>query len=421
MSAHGAQEVRVGGGKYVLGKKIGSGAFGDIYQCVDIGTGQQYGVKLEPIKSKHPQLFYEYKVYKLLQGGLGIPQVVWFGVEGDFNVMVMELLGPSLEDLFAFCGQHLSLKTVLMLADQMMRRVEFVHTRNFLHRDIKPDNFLMGVGVRSTQVYIIDFGLAKRFRDVKTRAHIPYKENKSLTGTARYASVNAHLGIEQSRRDDLESIGYVLMYFLRGSLPWQGLKADNKHQKYERISEKKLATTVEQLCKGFPPELTTFLKYTKSLRFEDKPDYSYLRKLLRDLFIREGYKYDGMYDWTLIQLNNKANPGRQLISTTSPYRPADQDNAAHGIVQDPYRSISTGTGGGGASAAQKQGGSEQAGAAPGGAGAGGGRIPMAMVPPGVAQPINASQGTSVVAVGGGSTPASSLNHSHSAGRSGKNS
>lgn len=167
-------------------------------------------------------------------------------------------------------------------------RIEFVHAKSFIHRDIKPDNFLMGLGKRANQVNIIDFGLAKKYRDPKTHIHIPYRENKNLTGTARYASINTHLGIEQSRRDDIESLGYVLMYFLRGSLPWQGLKAATKKMKYEKISEKKMATPFEVLCKGFPLEFTTYFQYCRSLRFDDKPDYSYLRKLFRDLFMRDG-------------------------------------------------------------------------------------------------------------------------------------
>ncbi|XP_052112915.1 uncharacterized protein LOC107473802 isoform X4 [Arachis duranensis] len=272
-----------------------------IYPGVNIQTGEEVACKLEPVKTRHPQLHYESKLYMLLQGGTGIPHLKWFGVEGDYNVMVIDLLGPSLEDLFNYCNRKFSLKTVLMLADQLINRVEYMHSRGFLHRDIKPDNFLMGLGRKANQVYIIDYGLAKKYRDLQTHRHIPYRENKNLTGTARYASVNTHLGIEQSRRDDLESLGYVLMYFLRGSLPWQGLKAGNKKQKYDRISEKKVSTPIEVLCKSYPAEFVSYFHYCRSLRFEDKPDYSYLKRLFRDLFIREGHQFDYVFDWTVLK------------------------------------------------------------------------------------------------------------------------
>ncbi|KAE8282918.1 Transmembrane protein 184B [Larimichthys crocea] len=237
----------------------------------------------------------------MMQGGVGIPSIKWCGAEGDYNVMVMELLGPSLEDLFNFCSRKFSLKTVLLLADQMISRIEYIHSKNFIHRDVKPDNFLMGLGKKGNLVYIIDFGLAKKYRDARTHQHIPYRENKNLTGTARYASINTHLGIEQSRRDDLESLGYVLMYFNLGSLPWQGLKAATKRQKYERISEKKMSTPIEVLCKGYPSEFSTYLNFCRSLRFDDKPDYSYLRQLFRNLFHRQGFSYDYVFDWNMLK------------------------------------------------------------------------------------------------------------------------
>ncbi|CAM0881409.1 unnamed protein product [Alopecurus aequalis] len=293
-------EPRVGN-KYRLGRKLGSGSFGEIYLGTNVQTNEEVAIKLENVKTKHPQLLYESKLYRILQGGTGISNVKWFGVEGDYNVLVMDVLGPSLEDLFSFCNRKLSLKTVVMLADQMINRVEFIHSKSFLHRDIKPDNFLMGLGKRANQVYMIDFGLAKKYRDTSTHQHIPYRENKNLTGTARYASVNTHLGIEQSRRDDMESLGYVLMYFLRGSLPWQGLKAGNKKQKYEKISERKIATSIEVLCRGYPSEFQSYFHYCRSLRFEDSPDYQYLKRLFRDLFIREGFQFDYVYDWTVLK------------------------------------------------------------------------------------------------------------------------
>ncbi|XP_058060744.1 casein kinase I-like [Anopheles bellator] len=293
-------ELRVGN-KYRLGRKIGSGSFGDIYLGTNITTGEEVAIKLECIKTKHPQLHIESKFYKMLQGAVGIPTIKWCGSEGDYNVMVMELLGPSLEDLFNFCSRRFTLKTVLLLADQMISRIDFIHSRSFIHRDIKPDNFLMGLGKKGNLVYIIDFGLAKKYKDSRSMSHIPYRENKNLTGTARYASINTHLGIEQSRRDDLESLGYVLMYFNLGTLPWQGLKAANKRQKYERISEKKLSTPVEELCKGFPREFSLYLAYCRHMDFIQRPDYCYLRKLFRTLFHRQGFVYDYVFDWNMLK------------------------------------------------------------------------------------------------------------------------
>ncbi|KAL7749983.1 serine/threonine protein kinase [Sorochytrium milnesiophthora] len=299
------------GNKYRLGRKIGSGSFGDIYLGINVMNGEEVAIKLENVKAKHPQLEYEARVYRALAGGVGIPFVRWYGMEGEYNSMVIDLLGPSLEDLFNFCKRKFTLKTVLLLADQLISRIEYIHSKNFLHRDIKPDNFLMGLGRRGNLVNVIDFGLAKKYRDPRTHLHIPYRENKNLTGTARYVSINTHLGVEQSRRDDLESLGYVLMYFLRGSLPWQGLKAATKKQKYDRIMEKKMTTATDVLCRGFPNEFTIYLNYVRSLRFDDRPDYSYLRRLFRELFVREGFSYDYVFDWTVMRNETKAANGAE--------------------------------------------------------------------------------------------------------------
>ncbi|KAL0305003.1 UNVERIFIED_CONTAM: Casein kinase-like protein 11 [Sesamum angustifolium] len=279
------------GGKFKLGRKIGGGSFGELFLGVNIQNGEEVAIKLEPVKTKHPQLHYESKIYMLLQGGTGIPNLKWFGVESEYNVMVIDLLGPSLEDLFNYCNRKFSLKTVLMLADQL--------------------------------VYIIDFGLAKKYRDLQTHKHIPYRENKNLTGTARYASVNTHLGVEQSRRDDFGISWLCPNVFSEG----KGLKAGTKKQKYDKISEKKMLTPIEVLCKSYPSEFISYFHYCRSLRFEDKPDYSYLKRLFRDLFIREGYQFDYVFDWTILkypQIGSSSRPRNltgNAVAGTSGERP----------------------------------------------------------------------------------------------------
>ncbi|KAE8257095.1 hypothetical protein A4X13_0g2583 [Tilletia indica] len=287
---------------YRVGRKIGEGSFGVIFEGTNLLTDSKVAIKFEPRKTDAPQLRDEYRTYKLLTGTLGIPQAYFFGTEGQHNILVIDLLGPSLEDLFDLCGRKLSIKTVCMTAKQMISRVQSIHEKNLIYRDIKPDNFLIGRPNtnNSNLVYTVDFGMAKQYRDPKTKQHIPYRERKSLSGTARYMSINTHLGREQSRRDDLESLGHVFMYFLRGGLPWQGLKAATNKQKYEKIGEKKQSTPIRELCEGFPEEFGIFLNYVRKLGFEETPDYDFLRELFTKVLRSAGELEDGVYDWDLL-------------------------------------------------------------------------------------------------------------------------
>jgi len=320
---------------YKIRKKIGSGSFGDVYLGSNVTTGEEVAVKIENVKTRHPQLPHEMKIAKALQGGLGIPNLQWCGMEGEYYVMIIDLLGPSLEDLFNCSGRKFHLKTVLMLADQLLARIQFMHSKNFIHRDIKPDNFLIGRGDSNQIVHLIDYGLSKKYRDVASHKHISFRENKKLTGTARYASIPTHIGIEQSRRDDMESLGYVIIYFLRGSLPWQGLKANGRKQKYEKIMEKKMNTPIVSLCKNLPEEFQAYIKYTRALRFEDQPDYAYLKRLFRELFFRKRFQLDTLLDKKILKL------GHSLIFET------DDRPTSHGHkfdVKSPRRSQHTAKG-----------------------------------------------------------------------------
>jgi len=286
------------GGSYILQERLGGGSFGQLYSAYHRGTSNLVAVKLEQrAPNKISSLPREAKIMSEMKDQTGFLAPYSCGKEEGFNFLAMGLLGFNLEKLLKICGHQFSLKTVLMLADQILTRIEALHEKGYVHRDIKPENFCFGIEEQSHSLFMIDFGLTRGYKELDGK-HIPYKEKKGLVGTARYASINAHLGVEQSRRDDLEAIGYTLVYFLKGELPWQNIKTEDKQEKYRLIADMKMRTSTETLCQDIPEEFGIFLNYVKGLGFTDVPNYKYLKRLFRTLFIQKNYSIDYVFDWT---------------------------------------------------------------------------------------------------------------------------
>ena len=280
--------------KYKAIKKLGEGSFGKVYKAEY--NGDYYAIKMENKSKEQGLLELEATIMSYLKGP-NIPFIKSYGYSGDFNVLVMQLLDKSLEDLINKYNTF-SIKTVAILGYQMVNILQYIHDRHIIHRDIKPDNFVMGAQEDNAKLYILDFGLAKKYRSSRTLVQYPYVKKKKLTGTARYASIHALEAYEQSRRDDLESVGYVLMYFLRGNLPWQGLKVRSKEDRYKKILEKKKETSSQDLCKDFPHEFFEYVDYSKNLEYEENPDYDFLRQKFLDVLKGLNEEMDYIYDWT---------------------------------------------------------------------------------------------------------------------------
>ena len=280
--------------KYKATKKLGEGSFGKVYKAEY--NNEEYAIKMEYKSKEQGLLEIEATIMSYLKGP-NIPYIKSYGYSGNYNVLVMQLLDKSLEDLINKYTKF-SIKTTSMLGYQMVNILQYIHDRHIIHRDIKPDNFVMGSRENNDRLYILDFGLAKKYRSSRTLKQYPYIKKKKLTGTARYASIHALEAYEQSRRDDLESVGYVLMYFLRGELPWQGLRVKSKEDRYKRILEKKKETSSEELCVGFPREFYQYVDYTKKLEYEEDPDYDMLKQLFLDVIKKRKEKMDYIYDWT---------------------------------------------------------------------------------------------------------------------------
>lgn len=284
--------------KYVVHNLIGEGTFGKIFTCINKFTNDECVIKIDKIKmdqNSFTTLRHEAKIYDMLKECRGIPLMHSYGIESGYYYLILDKLGASLEELKNKCGGKLQLKTVLMIGIQLLSRIEAIHNEGVIHRDIKPENFMIGVMKKRNTIYAIDYGLSKIYVD-KNWQHMPLVTNKSPVGTSRYISLNVHEGFEPSRRDDLESIGYVLIYLLKGKLPWQNANLSDNKTKTDIIYNIKLNTAISDLCLNIPYEFMAYIHYCRNLKYDDTPNYTYLKNLFLNLLKLNNYKSEE-FEW----------------------------------------------------------------------------------------------------------------------------
>lgn len=279
--------------KYKIINKIGEGSFGTIFSGLNINSNESVAIKIDELTDRIV-LKNEARIYNYLSGISGIPKLYNFGNQGKYNYLIIELLGHSIEHYRVLCDGTFNLQTVLVLGLQMIKRIECVHNMGIIHRDVKPDNFLMGIEKNSHTLYLIDFGLSKLF--MNDNKHIEECCDRKIIGTTLYASINIHNGLSPSRRDDLESIGYTLVYLLTGILPWSNITEETKELKNIKIGEIKKTYNFWN-NKDIPGEFIIFINYTRTLKYEETPDYLYLKNLLLILYKHHNFNADNNYMW----------------------------------------------------------------------------------------------------------------------------
>ena len=257
--------------KYKLLNEIGKGSFGTIYRGENIRTREKVAIKVEAIEDGACLLKNESIIYRYLNNMAGIPYVKWFGKDDTNYYMVINLLGKSLQNIKDEIGCF-TLNDALKIGIYLINLIQNIHEKGLVHRDIKPDNFLFGLDDTS-KIYMIDFGFCKSY--VGDDEHIPMKKTSGLIGSRSYASINARNFDEISRRDDLESLCYTLIYLVLGKLDWQMISSYN--QEHPKLANLRIRDMKLNMIESTNPSVfINSLKYIRTLKFDDKPDYAYL-------------------------------------------------------------------------------------------------------------------------------------------------
>jgi serine/threonine protein kinase len=286
-------------GNYELDKIIGRGRFGRVYKGIHRETGEFVAVKLEDRHNESKLIDEANTIKNIRKYCKGVPEIYRIGNSHKWNYMIMSYLGPNLEELFIYCKRTFTLRTSVLLSLQIFNIIKRIHESGIIHRDIKPDNFVVGFGDSHNKIFLIDFGLSVSFINNKTMQHNDYVHKHQFTGSFRYSSINNHKGIQQSRRDDLESISYMMVYFYKGQLPWQNIPARDKRDKLKKTYQKKMDTPIEELCEDCPREFKQIVSYCRKLGYKERPDYPYILYLLNKVKKKNNIRDNDVYDWNM--------------------------------------------------------------------------------------------------------------------------
>jgi len=305
-------------GKYEIIKKIGQNSYSSVFLGKYINKKNYVAIKVQDKNAFVSELEKE-AYYQYILRGFGIPKILSFGKNRKYNILVETLLGKTIYEYFTKNkNANTKMKDLCMVAIQIIDRIQYIHSKNIIHQDIKPENFLVG-NPDTSIIYIIDFGLSKKYRSSRTGKHISFSKNNKFYGTMNFSSINAMKGYQMSRRDDMISIGYMLIYLINGKLPWSILEK-GKLERFRKILSIKSNTTNEELCKYLPIEFYEYMNYVKSLKFEEKPNYIYLRKLFLSVLDKMNDKYDLKFSWIKSKNIKKQNNNLSTMSSLNSYR-----------------------------------------------------------------------------------------------------